>query len=98
MVEAPLLVRPYLDRMTRSELFVVMTGGMATIAGTVFALFTTLLDGIIPDPAGHLLTASLISAPAAVVIALIMVPRNRGGDRRRVNLNSSGSTRTAPTP
>ncbi|MXY22107.1 MAG: nucleoside:proton symporter [Dehalococcoidia bacterium] len=74
MVEAPLLVRPYLERMSRSELFIVMTGGMATIAGTVFALFATLLDGIIPDPAGHLLTASIISAPAAVVIALILIP------------------------
>ena len=74
MVEAPLLVRPYIERMSRSELFIVMTGGMATIAGTVFALFATLLDGIIPDPAGHLLTASIISAPAAVVIALILIP------------------------
>ena len=75
MVEAPLLVRPYLVRMTRSELFIVMTGGMATIAGTVFALYSTLLDGIIPDPAGHLLTASIVSAPAAIVIALVLVPR-----------------------
>ena len=74
MVEAPLLVRPYLERMSRSELFIIMVGGMATIAGTVFALYTTLLDGIIPDPAGHLLTASIISAPAAVVIALILIP------------------------
>ena len=74
MVEAPLLVRPYLERMSRSELFIVMTGGMATIAGTVFALYATFLDGIIPDPAGHLLTASIISAPAAVVIALILIP------------------------
>ena len=75
MVEAPLLVRPYLVRMSRSELFIVMTGGMATIAGTVFALYSTLLDGIIPDPAGHLLTASIVSAPAAIVIALVLVPR-----------------------
>ena len=75
MVEAPLLVRPYLDRMTRSDLFVVMVGGMATIAGTVFALYSTLLADLIPDSAGHLLTASLISAPAAVLIALIMIPR-----------------------
>ena len=74
MVEAPLLVRPYLERMSRSELFIIMVGGMATIAGTVFALFVTLLDGIIPDPAGHLLTASIISAPAAVAIALILIP------------------------
>ena len=75
MVEAPLLVRPYLDRMTRSDLFVVMVGGMATIAGTVFALYSTLLSDLIPDSAGHLLTASLISAPAAVLIALTMIPR-----------------------
>lgn len=74
MVEAPLLVRPYIERMSRSELFIIMTGGMATIAGTVFALYSTLLDGIISDPAGHLLTASIISAPAAVVIALILIP------------------------
>ena len=74
MVEAPLLVRPYLERMTRSELFIVMTGGMATIAGTVFAVYATLLKDIIPDAAGHLLTASIISAPAAVVIAVIMSP------------------------
>ncbi len=75
MVEAPLLVRPYLQTMSRSDLFIVMTGGMATIAGTVYVLFSVILDGIIPDPAGHLLTASIISAPAAVVIALILIPR-----------------------
>ena len=75
MVEAPLLVRPYLERMSRSELFIVMTGGMATVAGTVFALYVTLLEGIIPDPAGHVLTASIISAPAPIMIALILVPR-----------------------
>ena len=74
MVEAPLLVRPYLASMSRSELFVVMTAGMATIAGTVFALYATFLKDIIPDPAGHLLTASIISAPAAVVIAQVMLP------------------------
>ena len=76
MVEAPLLVRPYIERMSRSELFIIMVGGMATIAGTVFALYSTLLRDIIPDPAGHLLTASIISAPAAVVIALILIPRS----------------------
>ena len=76
MVEAPLLVRPYLERMSRSELFIVMTGGMATVAGTVFALYVILLEGIIPDPAGHVLTASIISAPAAIMIALILVPQN----------------------
>ena len=86
MVEAPLLVRPYLASMSRSELFVVMTAGMATIAGTVFALYATLLKDIIPDPAGHLLTASIISAPAAVVIAQVMLPPQGEEVEERVEL------------
>ncbi|MCY4653919.1 MAG: nucleoside:proton symporter [Dehalococcoidia bacterium] len=85
MVEAPLLVRPYIERMSRSELFIIMVGGMATIAGTVFALYSTLLRDIIPDPAGHLLTASIISAPAAVVIALILIPSS-GDDSEEVEV------------
>jgi CNT family concentrative nucleoside transporter len=74
MVEAPLLVRPYLRDMTRSELFTVMTCGMATIAGTVLALYAAILGGVIPDAIGHILTASLISAPAAITVAKLMVP------------------------
>ncbi len=74
MVEAPLLIRPYIDRLSRGELFVVMTGGMATIAGTVMVLYATFLSGVIPDPLGHLLVASLISVPAAVLVGKIMVP------------------------
>jgi len=74
MVEAPLLVRAYVAAMTRSELFVVMTAGMATIAGTVMVIYATFLQGLVPDPIGQLLTASVMSAPAAIAIALIMVP------------------------
>ena len=74
MIEAPLLVRPYLRQMSRSELFVLMTCGMSTIAGTVLVLYSTLLQGIIPDPLGHILTASIISAPAAILIAQLMIP------------------------
>ena len=74
MVEAPLLVRPYLAALSRSELFVVMTAGMATIAGTVLVLYATALTSVIANPVGHLLTASLLSAPAAVLIARVMVP------------------------
>ena len=74
MVEAPLLIRPYLKDMTRSELFAVMTCGMATIAGTVLVLYATMLDAVIPNALGHILTASIISAPAAIMIAKIMVP------------------------
>jgi len=74
MVEAPLLIRPYLTQLTRGELFTVMTCGMATIAGTVLVLYATMLGGVIPDAAGHLLTASIISAPAAITVARLMVP------------------------
>jgi CNT family concentrative nucleoside transporter len=74
MVESPLFIRPYLQRMTRSELFTLMTTGMATIAGTVMVLYATILGNLIPNIMGHILTASLISAPAAVVIAKVMIP------------------------
>lgn len=74
MVEAPLLVRPYLERMTRAELFALMSCGMATIAGTVMVLYATVLGPVIPDAMGHILTASLVSVPAALVVAQVMVP------------------------
>ena len=74
MVEAPLFVRPYLKQMTRSELFLVMTGGMAGIAGTVLVLYATLLTPLIPDAAAHFVIASVMGAPAAILISLIMVP------------------------
>ncbi|HJS30780.1 MAG TPA: nucleoside transporter C-terminal domain-containing protein [Alphaproteobacteria bacterium] len=74
MVEAPLFIRPYLARLSRSELFVVMTGGMAGIAGTVMALYATLLAPTIQDAFGHILVASVLGAPAAIVVARIMVP------------------------
>jgi concentrative nucleoside transporter, CNT family len=74
MVEAPLFIRPYLVRLTRGELFIVMTGGMAGIAGTVFVLYATILKPVIPDAAGHLLIASVLSAPVAILISQIMVP------------------------
>jgi CNT family concentrative nucleoside transporter len=74
MVEAPLFVRPYLLRLTRSELFILMTAGMATIAGTVFVLYAVILKDALPDAAVHLLVASVISAPAAIMVAMLMVP------------------------
>jgi concentrative nucleoside transporter, CNT family len=74
MVEAPLFIRPYLGQMTRSELFLVMTGGMAGIAGTVLVLYATLLAPLIPDAAAHFVIASVLGAPAAILISLIMVP------------------------
>ncbi len=83
MVEAPLFIRPYLAQLTRSELFLVMTGGMAGIAGTVLVLYATLLAPLIPDAAAHFVIASVLGAPAAILISLIMVPevsdRRTGG-------------------
>lgn len=85
-VEAPLLIRPYLDRLDRADLFIVMTAGMATIAGTVFALYATLLRDVLPDAAGQLLAASVVSAPAAVVIARILVPGGGGRADGRIEI------------
>lgn len=74
MIEAPLLIRPYLLKMTRSELFAMMVTGLSCIAGTMLVLYATVLQGIIPDAFGHILTASIIHAPAALVLASVMVP------------------------
>lgn len=78
MTEAPLLIRPYLRDMNRAGLFIVMTAGMATISGNMFVLYATILVPVVPDAAGNLMTASLISAPAAIAIAALLVP---GTDR-----------------
>ena len=74
--EAPLVVRPFLARMTTSELFCVMVGGMATIAGSVLGSYVAMLKDFIPDIAGHLVAASVMSAPAAIVFAKIMCPED----------------------
>ena len=74
MVEAPLFIRPYLERMTRSEIFTIMTCGMATIAGTVMVLYANILTPIMPDAMGHMLTASIISAPASILVAILLIP------------------------
>jgi CNT family concentrative nucleoside transporter len=74
MVEAPLFVRPYLARVSRGELFAIMAGGMASIAGTVLFLYGSILGRAQPDAVAHLLIASILSAPAALVIAFLMVP------------------------
>ena len=74
MVEAPLLVKPYLARVSRGELFAIMVGGMASIAGTVLFLYASLLREVIPGAIGHLFVASIVSAPAALVVSFLMVP------------------------
>lgn len=74
MVEAPLLVRPYLLAMSRGELFALMVCGMATVAGTVMVLYASILSPLIPGALGHVLTASLISAPASLMMAGLYLP------------------------
>lgn len=95
MVEAPLFVRPYLAQMTRSELFLVMTGGMAGIAGTVLVLYATLLAPLIPDAAAHFVIASVLGAPAAILVSLIMVPetsdKRTGGALEDPEMEVSGT-------
>jgi CNT family concentrative nucleoside transporter len=83
MIEAPLLVRPYLAAVSRGGLFAVMACGLATIAGTVFVIYATILAPVIPDAAGHLFTASLLNAPAALTIAALMIPPMAIPPRRR---------------
>ncbi|MFO1248148.1 MAG: nucleoside transporter C-terminal domain-containing protein [Alphaproteobacteria bacterium] len=73
-IEGQLVIRPYLARLTRTELFILMTVGLAVIAGTVFVLYATILKDVLPGALGHILVASLMSLPAGVLIARIMVP------------------------
>jgi CNT family concentrative nucleoside transporter len=73
-IEAPLLIRPYLLRMQRGELFALMSCGMAGIAGTVMVLYATILGPVIPNAIGHILVAAVISTPAALAVAALMVP------------------------
>jgi len=74
MVEAPLFVRPWLARVSRGELFAIMACGMASIAGTVLFLYASILGKVLPDAVAHLLIASIVSAPAALVVSFLMVP------------------------
>jgi concentrative nucleoside transporter, CNT family len=74
MIEAPLLIQPYLMSLGRGELFALMTVGMATVAGTVFALYAAVLEPIVPGAAGHVLTASLMNVAGALTLARLMSP------------------------
>ena len=74
MVEAPLVIKPYLARLTRGELFIVMVCGMATIAGTVMALYGAILGPVVPEAIGHIFVASIVATPAAITVAALMVP------------------------
>ncbi|BBB08527.1 NupC/NupG family nucleoside CNT transporter [Sphingopyxis sp. EG6] len=80
VVESPLIVRPYLERMSRSELFAIMVLAMSTISGAVLVLYASTLSRTVPDATGHLISASIISLPAALLLAKIMVPGDDATD------------------
>ena len=80
MVEAPLVIAPYLARLSRGELFIVMNCGMATIAGTVLVLYASFLGPVVPNALGHLLVASLVATPVAIVVAALLVPPQLSDD------------------
>jgi CNT family concentrative nucleoside transporter len=79
-VEGPIFIRGYLASLTRSELFLLLTVGMSCVSGSTVVAYATILKGVLPNAAAHVLTASLISAPAGVLLARILVPRDPGAE------------------
>lgn len=78
MVETPLVIRAYLDKLSRSEIFLMMVVGLGTVAGSTMVAYATILSSVLPNAAGHVLIASIVSAPAAVLLARIMIPEKPG--------------------
>ena len=78
MVETPIIIRAYLDKLTRSELFLMMVVGLATVAGSTMVAYATILKDVLPNAAAHVLVASVVSAPAGVLLARLMVPEKKG--------------------
>jgi CNT family concentrative nucleoside transporter len=74
MVESPIVIRAYLDKLTRAELFLMMVVGLATVAGSTMVAYAIILEPVLTDAAGHVLVASIISAPAGILLARIMIP------------------------
>jgi CNT family concentrative nucleoside transporter len=95
MVEAPVVVRPWLATMSRGELFVVMNCGMATVAGTVLVLYASILKPLVPDAMGHLLAASVIAIPVAIAVACLMVPLEGPAGGARLQLASEDDSAIA---
>jgi len=87
--EAPLVIKPFISKMTNSELMAIMTGGFATVAGGVMAAYVLMLSKTIPGIAGHLMAASIMSAPAALVIAKIIYPENNSPETAKGDIELS---------
>lgn len=88
MVESPLLIKPYIAAMNRNQLFMVMSCGMATVAGTVMVLYATILGSTLDGALGHIIVASILSAPAALLFAEMLVPGQDKGDVSKVVVTS----------
>tara|TARA_E500000331_G_scaffold339860_1_gene370564 strand:- start:710 stop:1957 length:1248 start_codon:yes stop_codon:yes gene_type:complete len=95
MVEAPLLIRPYINKISRADLFLIMTAGMATIAGTMMVLYSSIIGPAIPNALGHILTASFINAPGAILIARLLVPAHLHNTKITEPIIASPATRGA---
>ncbi|MDP3404617.1 MAG: nucleoside transporter C-terminal domain-containing protein [Brevundimonas sp.] len=78
MIESPIVIRAYLDKLTRSEIFLMMVVGLATVAGSTMVAYATILSAVLPNAAGHVLVASIVSAPAGVLLARILIPEKPG--------------------
>lgn len=78
MIETPIIIRAYLDKLTRSEMFLMMVVGLATVAGSTMVAYATILKDVLPNAAAHVLVASVVSAPAGVLLARLMVPEKKG--------------------
>ena len=88
MVETPIIIRAYLDKLTRSELFMMMVVGLATVAGSTMVAYATILKGVLPNAAAHVLVASVVSAPAGVLLARLIVPEKKGEGGVQVDYTS----------
>ncbi|WP_374516966.1 NupC/NupG family nucleoside CNT transporter [Brevundimonas sp.] len=78
MIESPIVIRAYLDKLTRSELFLLMVVGLATVAGSTMVAYAAILSPVLTNAAGHVLVASIVSAPAGILLARVMVPERPG--------------------
>lgn len=89
MIESPIVIRAYLDKLTRSEIFLMMVVGLATVAGSTMVAYATILGPVMSNAAGHVLVASIVSAPAGVLLARIMIPETPGQGGAVADYNSA---------
>ena len=89
MIESPIVIRAYLDKLTRSELYLMMVVGLATVAGSTMVAYATILGPVLTNAAGHVLVASIVSAPAGILLARIIIPEKPGQGGAVADYNSA---------